>query len=138
MFLERERYQKSLGTIVSATVCFFDHQVFFSLSFPLIEHTHQHLKRDTLKVHSRHGMELKSRISGERALVYSAGHNVASFDLEKSELKEVRCTTFPIRYPHNMHWCERKTINTPIQKGEERGTCYRHWFTRILKFQQEI
>lgn len=36
-----------------------------------------------------------------------------------------------------MQWWERKTINTPNQKEEERGTFYKLWFTAILKFQWE-
>lgn len=66
IFVKGEKNQKSLGiVVVFIRVCFFvfDQQVLCSLSFPLVEFTHDHLKNENPKVYSSHGMDLKIQIS---------------------------------------------------------------------------
>ena len=64
--MEGEKNQKSLGIIVvfiRVNFFFFDRQVLCSLSFPLVELTHDHLKKGNPKIYSSHGMKLKIQIS---------------------------------------------------------------------------
>ena len=67
IFVEGEKNQKSLGIIVVFIrvyfFFFFDQQVLCSFSFPLVELTHDHLKKENPKIYSSHGMKLKIQIS---------------------------------------------------------------------------